>query len=252
MKNEIQPKPLHETVLEIFYFESKDKPSKLTKNEVFWKFKDPSISEFQIEEVLNWLVHHKKLDENLGYYTLDKYELLDIESRLKNERESISKKPSAIAYTSTSKNSTYSNKPKTATILVHYIAPTLLISYALFIVFLINKLNTSFELSTEKIENINGLTIAEPKSGYIGKNKALSDKEVKYLFKNQQQNILYLNKTIDTLQKQVTKINEIHSKSTNAIHQQIISIHQQVHSILLHIAILLVGFILLFFLKNLL
>lgn len=248
MKNEKQPKPLHESVLEIFYFESKDKPSKLTKNEVFWKFKDPSISEFQIEEVLNWLVHHKKLNENLGYYTLDKYELLDIEERLKIERETISKKTSTITYTNSSSNNL--SKPKNPTIFVHYIIPTLLISYAFFIVFLVNKLNTSFELSTGKTENINGISITEPKSGYIGKRK-LSDNEVKYLFKNQQQNIVYLNKTIDTLQKQVTKINEIHSKSTHSIHQQIKSIHQQVHSILLHLTILLIGFIILFFIKNL-
>jgi hypothetical protein len=61
----------------------------------------------------------------------------------------------------------------------------------------------------------------------------------------------YLNKTIDTLQKQVTKINEIHSKSTNAIHQQIKTIHNQVYTIFFHLSILLVGFILLFFVKNL-
>ena len=248
MKKEIQPKPLHETILELFYFESKEKPCKLTKNEVFWKFKDPSVSEFQIEEVLNWLVHHKKLNENLGYYTLDKYEAIELEERIKKERETIRKETDSIFYT----NSYSLKKPKILEIFVHYIAPTLLISYTFFILFLISKLNTSFELSVGKSENISEVSIAEPKSGYIGKKKALSDKEVKYLFKNQQQNIVYLNKTIDTLQKQVTKINEIHSKSTNVIHQQIKTIHNQVHAILFHLSILLVGFILLFFLKNIL
>ena len=243
-----QPKPLHETILELFYFESKEKPCKLTKNEVFWKFKDPSVSEFQIEEVLNWLVHHKKLNENLGYYTLDKYEAIELEERIKKERETIRKETDSIFYA----NSYSIKKPKILEIFVHYIAPTLLISYTFFILFLISKLNTSFELSVGKSENINEVSIAEPKSGYIGKKKALSDKEVKYLFKNQQQNIVYLNKTIDTLQKQVTKINEIHSKSTNVIHQQIKTIHNQVHAILFHLSILLVGFILLFFLKNIL
>ena len=248
MKKEIQPKPLHEIILELFYFESKEKPCKLSKNEVFWKFKDPSVSEFQIEEVLNWLVHHKKLNENLGYYTLDKYEAIELEERIKKERETIRKEANSIFYT----NSYSLKKPKILEIFVHYIAPTLLISYTFFILFLINKLNTSFELSVGESENINEVSIAEPKSGYIGKKKALSDKEVKYLFKNQQQNIVYLNKTIDTLQKQVTKINEIHSKSTNEIHQQIKIIHNQVHTILFHLSILLVGFILLFFLKNIL
>ena len=248
MKKEIQPKPLHEIILELFYFESKEKPCKLSKNEVFWKFKDPSVSEFQIEEVLNWLVHHKKLNENLGYYTLDKYEAIELEERIKKERETIRKEANSIFYT----NSYSLKKPKILEIFVHYIAPTLLISYTFFILFLISKLNTSFELSVGKSENIDEVLIAEPKSGYIGKKKALSDKEVKYLFKNQQQNIVYLNKTIDTLQKQVTKINEIYSKSTNATHQQIKTIHNQVHAILFHLSILLVGFILLFFLKNIL
>ncbi|WP_148267930.1 DUF5457 domain-containing protein [Flavobacterium branchiophilum] len=247
MKKEIQPKPLHETILELFYFESKEKPCKLSKNEVFWKFKDPSVSEFQIEEVLNWLVHHKKLNENLGYYTLDKYEALELEERLKNERETIRKEADSIFYT----NSYSLKKTKIAEIFVHYIAPTLLISYTFFILFLINKLNTSFELSVEKTVNNMELTVAKPKSGFIGKKKALSDKEVKYLFKNQQQNIVYLNKTIDTLQKQIVKINENHSKSTNAIHNQIKTIHNQVYFILLQLSILLIGLLLLFFIKNL-
>ena len=143
MKKEIQPKPLHEIILELFYFESKEKPCKLTKNEVFWKFKDPSVSEFQIEEVLNWLVHHKKLNENLGYYTLDKYEAIELEERIKKERETIRKEANSIFYT----NSYSLKKPKILEIFVHYIAPTLLISYTFFILFLINKLNTSFELS---------------------------------------------------------------------------------------------------------
>ena len=247
MKKETQPKPLHETILELFYFESKEKPCKLTKNEVFWKFKDPSISEFQIEEVLNWLVHHKKLNESMGYYTLDKYEAIELEERMKKERETIRKEADSIFYT----NSYSLKKPKVVDIFVNYIGPTLLLSYTFFILFLISKLNTSFELSVGKSENISEVSIAEPKSGYIGKKKALSDKEVKYLFKNQQQNIVYLNKTIDTLQKQVTKINEIHSKSTNTIHQQIKTIHNQVYSILFHLSILLIGFILLFFIKNL-
>jgi hypothetical protein len=246
MKKEQNNKPLHEIILEIFYFESKDKPCKLSKNEVFWKFKDPSVSEFQIEEVLNWMVHHKKLNENLGYYTLDKYEALDLEERLKKERETIVKEPNSIFYS----NSYVFKKPKFATILINYIIPTLLISYVFFILFLINKLNSSYETFQDDKELINEITIEEPKSGYIAKNKALTDREVKVLFKNQQENITYLNKTIDTLQKKVTKLNDKYTKNIASINLQIKGIHLQLNSILFHISILILLFILLHFFKS--
>ncbi len=246
MKKEIQPKPLHEVILEMFYFESKDKPCKLTKKEVFWKFKDPSVSEFQIEEVLNWMVHNKKLNEDLGYYNLDKYQALEIEEKLKTEREIKKKASSSIFYPKNHR----SYKPKTALILVHFILPMLLISYVIFIFFLVQKLNDSYELKTEKIQNSNTLSIAEPKSNYIRKNKTLSDKEVKMLFKNQHQNIVYLNKTIDSLQKQTTKLNEMQSKSVILISSHFNTIQNQVNAIFFHLSIVFLGIILLYFIKN--
>jgi hypothetical protein len=246
MKKEIQPKPLHETILELFYFESKDKPCKFTKNEVFWKFKDPSVSEFQIEEVLNWLVHHKKLNENLGYYTLDKFEAIELEERIKKERETIRKEANSIFYS----NSYAFKKPKFLEIGLNFIIPTLLISYGFFILFLISKINGSFESYDEQSAKINEISITEQKSGYLGYRRPLSDNEVKYLFKNQHENIDYLNKTIDTLQKQVTKVNELRFKSTNAVQHQIKTIQKQVNSVLFHLSVLIIGFILLFLLKN--
>ncbi|WP_157956087.1 DUF5457 domain-containing protein [Flavobacterium kingsejongi] len=44
-------KPLHEIILELFYFESKEKPCELTKKEILWRLKDPKITEYQMEEV---------------------------------------------------------------------------------------------------------------------------------------------------------------------------------------------------------
>jgi hypothetical protein len=245
MKKEIQPKPLHEVILEMFYFESKDKPCKLSKKEVFWKFKDPSVSEFQIEEVLNWMVYNKKLNEDLGYYSLDKYQALEIEEKLKTEREIKKKASSSIFYP---KNYRL-YKPKTALILVHFILPMLLISYVIFIFFLVQKLNDSYELKTEKIQNRNKLAIAEPKPDFIRKNKTLSDKEVKMLFKNQHKNIVYINKTIDSLQNQLTKQNEIQSKSVILISSHFNYVQNLVNSIFLHTSILLFLFILVSFVK---
>ncbi|WP_281322570.1 DUF5457 domain-containing protein [Flavobacterium aestivum] len=245
-------KPLHEIILELFYFESKGKPCELTKKEILWKLKDPSITEYQMEEVLNWMVHHKKLNENLGLYTLDRFELIDLEEKFKSERLNQEKKQEPIFFTnySTINNIHNAVKPKPLDIFIQYILPTFLLSYIVFIFFLVNKLNSSFEINNNKIENVSEVTLKEPKTGVIKKKKALSDKEVKRLFSNQHQNILYLNRTIDSLQKQVNKINEIHTTATLAINSQINSLQPQVNTIFLHIAVVLLGFILLFFLKN--
>ena len=246
-------KPLHEIILELFYFESKEKPCELTKKEILWKLKDPGVSEYHMEEVLNWMVHHKKLNENLGLYSLDRFELIDLEEKFKNERLNKEKKQEPIFFTnySTVNNIHNAVKPRALDIFVGYILPTFLLSYIVFIFFLVNKLNNSFEINNNKIQNVNEVTISEPKTGVIKKKEALSDKEVKLLFSNQHQNIIYLNKTIDSLQKQVNKINEIHTSAALDIKNQINSLQPQVNAIFLHIAIVFLGFVLLFFTKNL-
>lgn len=245
-------KPLHEIILELFYFESKGKPCELTKKEILWRLKDPSITEYQIEEVLNWMVHHKKLNESLGYYTLDRFELIDLEEKFKNERLNKERKQEPIFFTNYSTINTINSliRPKPIAVLVQYILPTFLFSYIVFIFFLINKLNNSFEISNGKIESVHELRINEPATGIIRKKEALSDKEVKRLFSNQHQNILYLNKTIDSLQKQLNKINEIHTAATLDIKNQMNSLQPQVNTVFLHIAVVLLGLILLLFMKN--
>ncbi|MFB9076282.1 DUF5457 domain-containing protein [Flavobacterium procerum] len=245
-------KHLHEIILELFYFESKDKPCEMTKREILWKLKDPSITEYQIEEVLNWMVHHKKLNESLGVYTLDRFELMDLEEKLKNERLNKENRQEPIFFTnySTINNIQNAVKPKALDVFVQYILPTFLFSYIVFIFFLVNKLSNSFQVNNPTTENVSELTLKEPKTGVIRKKKALSDKEVKRLFSNQHQNILYLNKTIDSLQKQVNKINEIQSESTESINNQVNTLQPQVNAILLHMTVVLLGFILLFFIKN--
>ncbi|MFD1604340.1 DUF5457 domain-containing protein [Flavobacterium artemisiae] len=245
-------KHLHEIILELFYFESKDKPCEMTKREILWKLKDPSITEYQIEEVLNWMVHHKKLNESLGVYTLDRFELIDLEEKLKTERLNRENRQEPIFFTnySTINNIQNAIKPRALDIFVQYILPTFLFSYIVFIFFLVNRLNNSFEVNNNKVEDVSELTLKEPKTGVIKKKQALSDKEVKRLFSNQHQNLLYLNKTIDSLQKQVNKINEIHTASTDTINNQLNAVQPQVNAIFLHLTVVLLGFILLFFMKN--
>ena len=87
MEKKEQEKLLHETILELFYYESKDKICELNQGEIFRKLKDASVSQFQLDQVLNWMVHHKKLNEILGFYTIDKYELIDLEEKFKNKEK---------------------------------------------------------------------------------------------------------------------------------------------------------------------
>lgn len=245
-------KPLHEIILELFYFESKGKSCELTKQEILWKLKDPGISEYRIEEVLNWMVYHKKLNDNFGLYSLDRFELIDLEEKFKNKRLYKEEKQEPIFFTnySTVNNIHHVVKPKGIEIFIRYILPTFLLSYIVFIFFLVNKLNNSFEINSNKIKDASESTLKEPKTDIIKEKQALSDKEVKRQFSNQHQNILYLNETIDSLQKQVNKINEINTTPTLGKKKQVNSLQLQVNAIFLHIAIVLLGFILMFFMKN--
>lgn len=70
-------KPLHEIVLEILYEKNKEKPLWVTVDEVFWTITIPSVSERQVREVLDWLVHHKKAVKQFGKYQIDKYEFIE-------------------------------------------------------------------------------------------------------------------------------------------------------------------------------
>ena len=69
--------PLHEVVLKTMFEVNKDKPAELSAGDVFWRLSDPSIREQQITEVLNWLVHKRKVDHYAGKYSLDRFEFLE-------------------------------------------------------------------------------------------------------------------------------------------------------------------------------
>ncbi|WP_227871713.1 DUF5457 domain-containing protein [Flavobacterium kingsejongi] len=205
-----------------------------------------------MSKVLNWMVHHKKLNESLGHYSLDRFELIDLEEKFKMERLNKDRQQEPIFFTnySTINNIHSAMKPKPMEIVVNYILPTFLFTYIAIIFYLVNDLNNSFEINNSKFESVKELTIKEPKTGVIRKRKALSDNEVKRLFSNQHQNVVYLNKTLDSLQTQINKINDVHTAATSDIKNQINSLQPQVNTIFLHIAIVLLGFILLFFMKN--
>ena len=105
-----------------------------------------------------------------------------------------------------------------------------------------------------ELENIKNklLNLAIAKEGAVKIIAKLTDEEVKMLFKNQHQNMVYLNKSIDSLQKQVTKLNEINAKSVTVMNSHFNSVQNQVNTLFFHIVILLFLFILLFFIEFLL
>ncbi|CAA0239570.1 DUF5457 domain-containing protein [Tenacibaculum maritimum] len=81
----IEEKPLHEVVLDIMFFADTEKPMAFTPEDVFWRMKDPDISERQIKEVLNWLVTGKKVVQRFGKYQIDKYEFVDMATKYEKE-----------------------------------------------------------------------------------------------------------------------------------------------------------------------
>lgn len=244
MKKVISPKPLHESLLEMFYFESTDKPCKLTKNEVFWKFKDPSVSEYQIGEVLKWMVYHKKLNEESGHYSLDKYEALELEEKFRSERNQLKR---GFNWKSCINNHSLP-KTKVFLVIVNYVLPISLVSYALFIFFLLSKLDSDFE---QEVGNIEPIILINQKTNidYALKNDALSDIEIKRLFSNQFQNITIINNSIDSLRIQTIKLNQNQYNAINSVKTHILMFKNQSVNIFYHAIILILSVIITFYLK---
>ncbi len=207
-----------------------------------------------MEEVLNWMVHHKKLTEILGLYSLDRFELIDLEEKFKKERlnKETTKNPASFTAFSTINtiHHTVNQKPRVLEIILKYVFPAVLLSYIVFIFFLINKLNNSFEINPNSSSVSKEVTIINPRTATIWKKEDLSDRDVKRLFSNQFQNIVYLNSTIDSLQQKVNKLNQIHTTEFLKLNTQINALQPQVNTILLHSIVLLFCFVLLFFMKN--
>lgn len=84
---DVEEKPLHEVILDIMFFKNKEKPVPYSPEDIFWQIKDPSISERQIKEVLDWLVVNKRVEKRFGKYQIDKYEFIDIANRYNSGKD---------------------------------------------------------------------------------------------------------------------------------------------------------------------
>lgn len=77
--------PLHEVVLEMMFEAGGDQPIELTASDLYWKSSDPSVSESQITEVLNWLAGQKRVDKFAGKYSMTPSEFIDQKKLRKEE-----------------------------------------------------------------------------------------------------------------------------------------------------------------------
>lgn len=102
--------PLHEVVLKVMFEVNKEKPQEMTASDVFWKMSDPALSERQVTEVLNWLVHKRRLEHFAGKYSLDRFEFLD--QKKAEQEEEAPKKPARKPRSTTTPKAPKAVKPK--------------------------------------------------------------------------------------------------------------------------------------------
>ncbi len=83
--------PLHDVVLKLMFEANKEKPAELSLNDLFWKISDPSVNESQVGDVLKWLLHHRRVENRAGMYSLDRFEFLD-QTKADDSVEKVTKK----------------------------------------------------------------------------------------------------------------------------------------------------------------
>ncbi len=83
--------PLHDVVLKLMFEANKEKPAGLSLNDLFWKISDPSVNESQVGDVLKWLLHHRRVENRAGMYSLDRFEFLD-QTKADDSVEKVTKK----------------------------------------------------------------------------------------------------------------------------------------------------------------
>lgn len=76
MKINVTNRPLHEVILQIMYLENQEKAAEMSSSDILWRIENPEISERQVREVLEWLLHHQRVLKYLNKYALDRSEFL--------------------------------------------------------------------------------------------------------------------------------------------------------------------------------
>ena len=91
-KSDQEEIPLHDVVLKLMFEADREKPAELTVNDIFWKISDPSVQESQVGDVLKWLLHHRRVDNRAGKYSLDRVEFMDqtkLDSPVSNKKKDV-------------------------------------------------------------------------------------------------------------------------------------------------------------------
>ena len=110
--------PLHEVVLKIMFFENMEKAAQMKAEDVLWKIDNPEISERQVRDVLDWLVHQKKAELYLGKYSIDRVEFLEQKELYEASLIALEKNPNSKNKT-TSKKTTKSSPKRRKTFYIN-------------------------------------------------------------------------------------------------------------------------------------
>jgi len=78
MSSKITELPLHEVVLKIMFHEDIEKAASMKAEDILWRIDNPEITQRKVTEVLNWLIHKKRVDLYLGKYTINRIEFLEL------------------------------------------------------------------------------------------------------------------------------------------------------------------------------
>ncbi len=116
MPDNIVEQPLHEKVLDILYNKSAEKPTWISVEEMLWSIPDPTLTERQVREVLDWLVYHKRAVCEFGKYQIDRIEFIERGETLvsvidKEIAGKTTKKPSSTTHPEATDNSDETSEP---------------------------------------------------------------------------------------------------------------------------------------------
>ncbi|MEM0940698.1 MAG: DUF5457 domain-containing protein [Bacteroidota bacterium] len=80
-------RPLHEIVLEVMFKISPSKPVGVSVSDVFWGIDIPELTEREVKEVMEWLVHKRQITRYIDKYHLDRPAYLELKKSIGPQRD---------------------------------------------------------------------------------------------------------------------------------------------------------------------
>ena len=226
MSSTVTNLPLHEVVLKIMFYEDIEKAAEMTAEDVLWRIDNPEISERQIREVLDWLVHQKKVVRYLGKYSIDRVEFIAQKELYKTslKRDNTTLK---IAKKTSSKRQTFymhSNKVYHAPYYSYIIILGILIlGYLTYTFSYVDyQFKPSTTLITQQKRSIQNLS--RQKQLYVSKDDTYTEKEksaISYSFSRQNKINKITVKTLNKLQFMIDSISQVHIKEMRFLQNEV-------------------------------